>query len=101
MLILATTLVAVSLGDDQEFKPLFMDDGPPKSWKVTEWNDLAKAAPKDVQWTATKGVLKPAARRGTWIVSDKDYSDFILEFEIKLTEHGNSGVALRAPPFGD
>ena len=34
-------------------------------------------------------------------MSDKEYGDFILEFEIKLTEVGNSGVALRAPMKGD
>ena len=30
-----------------------------------------------------------------------EYSDFVLEFEVKLTERGNSGIALRAPAKGD
>ncbi len=34
-------------------------------------------------------------------MSEKEYGDFILEFEWKLPERGNSGVALRAPLFGD
>jgi hypothetical protein len=99
---LAMFVAVVAAGeDDKGSVRLFAEDGPPKGWKATEWNDLAKPAPKEGQWTVEKGVLKPGSRRGTWIVSDKDYADFILEFEIKLTEVGNSGVALRAPPFGD
>src|SRR5687768_10734460 len=35
------------------------------------------------------------------LVSPREYADFILEFEIKLTEVGNGGVALRAPLRGD
>jgi hypothetical protein len=97
--ILAAAFAA--FGDDEGFVKLFADDGPPKGWRVTEWNDVAKNAPKEVQWSASKGVLKPGSRRGTWLFSEKEYADFILEFEIKLTERGNSGVALRAPRFGD
>ncbi len=32
---------------------------------------------------------------------EKEYGDFILEFEFKLGERGNSGCALRAPMAGD
>jgi hypothetical protein len=35
------------------------------------------------------------------LVSEKEYGDFTLEFEWKLGERGNSGVALRAPMSGD
>ena len=52
-------------------------------------------------WTVKDGVLKSDQRRGAWLISDKEYGDFILEFEIKLGELGNSGVALRAPLYGD
>ena len=47
------------------------------------------------------GSWSSGPRRGTWLVSDAEYGDFTLEFEIKLGELGNSGVALRAPMFGD
>ena len=99
-LLSATAALAV-YGDDEGFVKLFTEDGPPKGWRVTEWNNVAKDAPKEIQWKAKGGVLTPGNRRGTWLFSDKEYSDFILEFEIKLTEVGNSGVALRAPLFGD
>lgn len=96
-------LVLVSLAQAQErgFKPLFPNDGPPKGWVVTPWNDLAKPAGPDTTWTVKDGVLRPGQNRGTWLISEKEYSDFILEFEIKLSERGNSGVALRAPMKGD
>ena len=87
--------------DPGGFVRLFAEDGAPKGWRVTEWNDLAKPAPKGVAWAVTDGVLRPGKQRGTWLVSDKEYDDFVLEFEVKLTERGNSGVALRAPLKGD
>lgn len=94
--------IAVTEADDKDgFRPLFSEKGPPKDWVVTEWNDLAKLAPPECAWTVEDGILKPGKRRGTWLVSRKTYRDFILEFEIKLTEVGNSGVALRAPMRGD
>jgi hypothetical protein len=82
------------------FMKLFTEDGPPKGWLVREWNDLTKPSPDNV-WTVKDGVLRPGKKRGTWLMSEKQYADFILEFEIKLTEVGNSGVALRAPLKGD
>jgi hypothetical protein len=88
-------------GDEDSFVPLFPQDGVPKGWTVREWNDLAKKAGPDTAWTVTDGVLLSGKRRGTWLVSDKEYGDFIVEFQIKLGERGNSGVALRAPMKGD
>jgi hypothetical protein len=104
-LILAAAALAlcwsVSSADEKGFKPLFVEDGPPKGWVVREWNDLTKEVGSDGQWTVKDGVLQPGTRRGTWLVSEKEYKDFVLELEIKLTERGNSGIALRAPMFGD
>lgn len=83
------------------FVPLFDADGPPKGWVVREWNDLSKPAPTGTEWAVKDGVLSPGKRRGTWLVSEAEYGDFALAFEIKLTARGNSGVALRAPMKGD
>jgi hypothetical protein len=83
------------------FVPLFPENGVPKGWVVRSWSDLSKLVPKDVQWIVEEGVLHSGKSRGTWLVSEKEYGDFILEFEIKLTERGNSGVALRAPMRDD
>lgn len=86
--------------DDNGFVRLFAEDGEPKRWSVREWNDLAKPV-TDSPWTVKDGVLETGRRRGTWLVSDRAYEDFVLEFEFQLTERGNSGVALRAPLKGD
>lgn len=86
---------------DERLTPLFPRNGPPRGWVVREWFDVAKPAPGDTGWTVVDGVLMPGSRRGTWLLSEKQYGDFILEFEIRLTELGNSGVALRAPLRGD
>jgi hypothetical protein len=83
----------------QEPVPLFNGEGVPQGWFVTEWSDVAK--PSDAQWRATKGILLSGNKRGTWLMSEKQYENFILEFEINLTERGNSGVALRSPRQGD
>jgi hypothetical protein len=93
-------LLATSAGDE-DFTPLFPRDGSPKGWRVTAWNDLSKPGPKDAGWSVKAGILQTGKQRGSWLVSDKEYSDFILEFEIKLDKLGNSGVALRAPLKGD
>ena len=100
VLLLAATARADGPGEGG-FVPLFPQDGVPKGWLVREWNDLAKPAPQGVVWTVKDGVLRTGKQRGTWLVSEKEYGDFILEFEFKLTERGNSGVALRAPMRGD
>src|SRR5947209_19529555 len=103
--ILAAVLFAAfalpAAADDEKLVPLFPADGPPKGWVVTEWSDLAKPAPKGAEWTVKDGVLTAGKTRGTWLVSEKEYTDFVLAFEVKLTELGNSGVALRAPMKGD
>ncbi len=86
---------------EQGFVPLFPRDGVPKGWLVRRWNDLRLEADPGVAWTVKDGVLHGSEPRGTWLVSEKQYGDFILKFEFKLGELGNSGCALRAPLFGD
>lgn len=98
---LLLALAGAGRADEAGFVKLFPEDGVPKGWVVTEWSDLARPAPKDVQWAVKDGVLTGGKQRGTWLISEKEYADFVLEFEIKLTEKGNSGVALRTPMKGD
>jgi hypothetical protein len=94
-------MVSLTVAAPDEPRPLFEGDGPPRGFVVREWNDLAKEAGEGGDWRVEGGVLHSGHERGTWLVSEREYGDFVLEFEIKLTEVGNSGVALRAPMKGD
>src|SRR5437870_6504887 len=93
------SLTALAADKQSGFVPLFSEDGIPKGWVVREWNDLTKPAPG--VWKVENRILKGGLPRGNWLVSEKEYTDFILEYEFRLGERGNSGCALRAPMFGD
>ena len=83
-------------------KPLFPDKGVPKGWSVRAWDDVSKPGPENAKWVVDDdGVLHGSEPRGTWLVSDKEYGDFVLEYDFKLGERGNSGLGLRFPPKGD
>lgn len=83
------------------FVPLFPEDGVPKGWVVRAWDDVRNPAKGDPVWKIESGVLHGGEPRGSWLLSEKEYGDFELEFEFKLGERGNSGCAMRAPLFGD
>src|SRR5687768_13514933 len=84
-----------------EFKPLFPTNGVPKGWVVRKWDNIKNPAEEGVVWKVVDGVLHGSEPRGTWLVSEKEYGDFVLEFEWKLGERGNSGCGLRFPMEGD
>jgi hypothetical protein len=83
------------------FKPLFPKDGVPEGWVVRDWADVKNPPPAGAVWKVIDGVLHGSEPRGTWLVSEKEYSDFTLKFEFKLGERGNSGCGLRFPGYGD
>jgi hypothetical protein len=83
------------------FVQLFPKDGTPEGWVVRAWNDVKDPPATPTQWKVEEGVLHGGEPRGSWLMSEKEYGDFILEFEFKLGERGNSGCALRAPMRGD
>src|SRR5436190_16202262 len=90
------------LGADKaaEFVPLFPEDGIPKGWSVRAWDDV-KNPVKESIWKVENGILNGGEPRGSWLVSDKEYGDFIIAFEFKLGERGNSGCGVRFPGQGD
>ena len=83
------------------FVSLFPEDGVPKGWTVRAWDDVRNAAQGNPVWRVENGVLHGGEPRGSWLLSEKEYGDFELEFEFKLGETGNSGCALRVPLYGD
>ena len=99
--LLSLVLPAVPLADAGQFKPLFPKDGIPEGWVVRAWSDVAKPGPEGAQWVVQKGVLNGGGARGSWLISEAEFSDFDLHFEFKLGPQGNSGCALRSPTAGD
>jgi len=95
------SIISLSAAEKDGFELLFPVDGVPKGWVVRMWNDLSKPAPSNAVWIVENGVLRGSKERGVWLVSEREYENFILEFEFKLGELGNSGCALRAPMKGD
>ncbi len=105
---LAVVVLSAGLGVDAAdapaeagFQPLFPEDGIPAGWMVRAWDDVSKPAPNGAVWKVEEGVLHGGEPRGSWLLSEREYGDFILEFEFKLGPTGNSGLALRAPLQGD
>lgn len=87
--------------DESDFRPLFPKDGIPEGWMVRAWDDVKNPPPTGARWQVQNGILHGSEPRGTWLVSEKLYSDFVLTFDWKLGERGNSGCGLRFPDHGD
>jgi len=100
VLIIAATPVSLRA---QEFVDLIPEDRVPPGWTVRLWSDLSKPGPEgsDSAWRVEGGVLRGGEPRGSWLMSERAYADFDLQFEFKLGAHGNSGCALRSPLQGD
>jgi hypothetical protein len=47
------------------------------------------------------GVLYSTKEDGGNLYTEKEYADFVLWFEVKLTENANNGIGIRAPLAGD
>jgi hypothetical protein len=97
----APTAIRLSAADSDGFVPLFPTNGIPQDWTVRAWDDVSRPAATGTVWKVEAGILHGSDPRGTWLMSTQEYGDFVLEFEFKLGERGNSGCALRAPLRGD
>ncbi len=47
------------------------------------------------------GILFSTKEDGGNLYTEKEYGDFVLRFEFKLTENANNGIGIRAPLQGD
>lgn len=100
-LLLTSIMVGCATSQESGWVKLFPTDGIPDGWMVRAWDDVSKEPPQPVKWRVVNGILQGGDPRGTWLVSQKQYRDFELEYEFKLGERGNSGLGLRFPPKGD
>lgn len=86
---------------EEGFTLLFPKDGVPAGWLVRDWADVKNPGPEGAVWKVIDGILHGSEPRGTWLVSEKLYTNFILKFDFKLGRRGNSGCGLRFPDAGD
>jgi len=93
--------LAFAAAQGADFVPLWHKDGVPEGWVVRKWDNVKNPADQGVVWKVKDRVLHGSEPRGTWLVSEREYGDFMLEFEWKLGERGNSGCGLRFPMEGD
>ena len=83
---------ATSIPIDGPFVPLF------NGKDTTGWTQIL-----DSKWVVEDGALvarqNPDGRRNgeSWLVTDKDYADFVLHTKFRITPGGNSGIFLRDP----
>ena len=73
------------------FVPLFDGKGL-DGWKVHDG--------KAEVWAAEDGLIVCKGKGGGWLGTTRDYDNFVLRLEYRLTPGGNSGVYLRAPDTG-
>lgn len=110
----AVAVVGASV--ESEFQKLFTRPGVVgEGWVVRDWTDVSKPPKWPVVWEVdADGILYGTGRYspgttgdrwiGTWLLSEREYGDFLLELEFKFRnggKSGNGGIALRAPLGGD
>jgi hypothetical protein len=94
---------------DIELQPLFTEDGVVgQDWLVRDWEDVSKHPARKAQWEVRDGILIGTGGLpddvwvGTWLSSEEQYEDFIIDFEFHLgKDWGNGGLALRCPSSGN
>jgi hypothetical protein len=88
----ALCLLFQHLSRADDWKPLLKGD-------TLEGLQIVNGEPNS--WTVKDGVLSTGGKGGGWILTDKEYSNFELELEFKVSKEGNSGVYLRVPKGAD
>jgi hypothetical protein len=89
-----TVLTAISSAraDEAGFVPLF------NGRDLAGWSGAAADA--STSWKVEDGLIVCTGHEGTWLRSEREYSDFNLQFEYKLLPGGNSGIYLRVDADG-
>jgi hypothetical protein len=98
---LSRPIGAESRVDDPGMVPLFTGNGVPDGFVIRHWADVSKPADPGAAWEVKDGVLHSTGARGCWLISEREFGDFVLAYQFKLGPRGNSGCALRAPAQGD
>ena len=91
-------MAAVPQAQEQGFTPLF-NGKDLTGWVYGTRNGAPNKSGKGYQ--IENGVLFTTKEDGGNLFTEKEYSDFVLRFEVKLTENANNGIGIRAPLEGD
>ncbi len=85
------------------FVPAQAEDAPAGFTSLFNGKDLTgwKATGEAKAWGAEKGVIYVEKGGGGYLLTEKEYGDFELRVEYKMSKGANSGVALRTPKSGD
>jgi len=77
------------LNSEEGFVPLF------------NGKDLSGWLPNPAKsWEVRDGVLVCTGEEGPWIRTEKEYENFILRLEYRISKGGNSGIFVRCAPVG-
>ena len=95
---LAVSGVGILAAQEEGFTPLF-NGRDLTGWVYGRRGDAENRTGKGYQ--VEDGVLFTTKEDGGNLFTEKEYADFILRFEFKLTENANNGIGIRAPLSGD
>lgn len=90
-LLAAISLYRAALAAEPGFEPLF-DGRTLSGWSVKD--------PSGPGYVVRDGMIVCPKDGGGFLISDKDYSDFVLLFDVSFDKAGNNGVALRSARTG-
>lgn len=77
---------------EEGFTPLFNGED------LTGWKIIGQQGPG---YVVQDGTIVCPANGGGNLFTEKEYSNFILRFDVKISPAGNNGVGIRAPYGGD
>ena len=94
----AVMLTVAAHAQEAGFTPLF------NGKDLTGWvYGTRRGAPNKTGkgYQVENGILFTTKEDGGNLFTEKEYSDFILRFDFRLTENANNGIGIRAPLEGD
>lgn len=103
---------ALQAEEKLKWEKWFTSDGAVEAGFLTrDWIDVNNPVENDVRWEVKDGILVGTGVHstdenwiGSYLLTEKRYSNFVLEAEFKFkngTGKGNGGIAVRTPLHGD
>ena len=89
---LTTMFLLFAMADETGFVPLF-DGKTLKGWQLVAGHGRG--------YVVEDGAIVCPADGGGNLLTDREYGDFILRLEYKLSAGGNNGIGIRTPLTGD